>query len=121
MVKPSKIKDQPRKIRKYMYLTTEEAVRFEETAAMSGLAESVFLRRLALAKEIRPKKARQAQNLVFELSKTMAELNRVGNNLNQLAYQANLKGYIQDVANLEAYLSELRLVVEEIGETIKRV
>ena len=121
MVKPSRLKNQPRSVRKQTYLTEEEAKRFEAIVAQSGLRESVFLRSVALAIPIRPQRSRQAEELVRELSKLGADLNRVGSNINQLSRHANTHEQIVDVRGLETSLNELRSAVSEIVEAIKKV
>ena len=121
MVRPTRLATQPRRIRKQTYLTDDEAVRFEEIAAQTGLTESEFLRKTALAQPIRPKRSRQSESLVRELNKLGADLNRVGNNINQLAKKANTQGTLTDDWGLEADLQALREAVALIVETIKKV
>lgn len=121
MARPNKIKKQPRPIRLYTYVTIDEESQVKEAADMADLRVSVFLRNLALAQQIRPAKSRQSQELITTLSKLGAELNRVGNNINQLAHQANMAGYDPERIIYEGHAEELQAVLSNIVEAIKEV
>ncbi|UTW59524.1 plasmid mobilization relaxosome protein MobC [Kordiimonas sp. SCSIO 12603] len=121
MAKPSKIKAQPRPIRLYTYVTAEEEERIKEAADLADLKVSVFLRHIALAQQIRPARSRQVKELVTVFSKLGADLNRVGNNLNQLAHQANAAGYDDKRIHYEHTLTEVKTAVGEIIEAIREV
>ena len=120
MVRPTRNQSRPRPIKKETNFSEDEWEQAKLAADSAGLPFQTFMRKAVLAQNIRPKKHRQAQNLIYELSKVMAELNRVGNNINQLAKQANQNSSV-DNWGLEADLTELRVVVNHIAETIKKV
>ena len=120
MARPNKIQAQPRPIRLYTYVNDEEHAQVKEAADMTGLRMSVFLRQLALAQQIRPAKSRQSQELIQTLSKLGAELNRVGNNLNQLAHAANMENFPKEHVLLDAK-AELDVVLGHITAAIKEI
>lgn len=121
MVRPTKIKNQPRNVRKNVYFTQEEYVQVEMAAAQAGMLISVFLRDAALAREIRPARALHAQELVRELHRLGVDLNRIGNNLNQLARHANTYGSESSVAGINQNLNNLEMVIAAIVDAIKKV
>jgi len=120
MTRPERNQNRPRPIKKETHFSEAEWTQAELAAQATGLPFQVFMRMTVLAQKVKAKRHQQAQNLVFELSKVMAELNRVGNNINQLAKSAN-QGREADQWGLEADLKELRNVVAQIAETIKKV
>lgn len=87
---------------------------------MADLRISVFLRKLALAQQIRPAKSRQSQELIQTLNKLGAEMNRVGNNINQLAHAANMEKFPKEHVLLDAKAS-LDEVLGEITTAIKEI
>ncbi|MFC3052289.1 plasmid mobilization protein [Kordiimonas pumila] len=119
MARPGKIQAQPRPNRLYVYFTDDELKQVQEAADMTGLRISVYLRQLALAQQIRPAKSRQSKELIQTLSKLGADLNRVGNNINQLAHAANMAGYDPERIFFEDALSELQGTVNQITDAIK--
>jgi len=121
MTRPERNKNRPRPIKKETFFSEAEWAKAELAAQATGLPFQEFMRKTVLAQKVKAKRHQQAQNLVFELSKVMMELNRVGNNVNQIAKSAHVSGYAQDAWGLEADLAELRCVVAEIAETIKKV
>lgn len=120
MVSPKKIQNQPRNKRIYVYLSEEELKQLDFAADQVGLNRSVFLRKVGLAQQIRPKKSLHAQKLIRKLSKLGAELNKVGSNLNQLAHQANIGNYPSE-SNLLHVLSAVRQAVDRIVHAIDKV
>ncbi|UTW58848.1 plasmid mobilization relaxosome protein MobC [Kordiimonas sp. SCSIO 12603] len=118
MARPKKIEKQPRPIRLYTYVSGEEKAQIQEAADMADLRISVFLRKLALAQQIRPAKSRQSQELIQALSKLGADLNRVGNNINQLAHAANMEKFPKEHVLLDAKTA-LDGVLGEITTAIK--
>jgi len=120
MARPKKIQAQPRPIRLYTYVNAEEEAQVKEAADMADLRISVFLRKLALAQQIRPAKSRQSQELIQTLSKLGVELNRVGNNVNQLAHAANLENFPKEHVLLDAK-AELDNVLGYITAAIKEI
>lgn len=120
MARPGKIQTQPRPIRLYTYVNGEEEAQIKEAADMADLRISIFLRKLALAQQIRPAKSRQSQELIQTLNKLGAELNRVGNNINQLAHAANIENFPKEDEILNAK-AELDNVLGHITEAIKEI
>ncbi len=120
MARPQKIQAQPRANRLYIYLSDDELAKVNEAADMADLRISVFLRSLALAQQIRPAKSRQSKELIQTLNKLGADLNRVGNNINQLAHAANIENFPKEHMLLEAK-SELDTVLTEITTAIKEI
>jgi hypothetical protein len=118
MVRPDKIKAQPRPNRLYIYVTDAEKLKLQEAADMTDLPLSVFIRHVALAQQIRPAKSRQSQQLIQTLSKLGADLNRVGNNINQLAHAAHLEKFPEEAILLEAK-ADLSFVLSMITAAIK--
>ena len=94
----------------------------KEAADLADLKVSVFLRMVALAQQIRPAKSRQAQELITRMSKLGADLNRTGNNLNQIAHQVNAAGFDpRKIDYLEDTLKDVNEAVQLIIEEIKKV
>ena len=120
MARPRKIQKQPRPIRLYTYVNETEESQIKEAADMADLRVSVFLRKLALAQQIRPAKSRQNQELITTLSKLGAELNRVGNNINQLAHQANMDNFPTEEI-IQNSKTNLDTVLDRIVKAIKEV
>ena len=120
MPRPRKQTAEKRDKRVYVYFSDAELKDVQETADQTGERISVLLRKLALAMEIRPKRSRQADNLVSELHRLGVNLNRVGNNLNQLAYHANADEMPAERSILHV-LSAVRFAVDEIVSAIKRI
>jgi len=120
MARPGKIQKQPRPIRLYVYVNEHEEAQIKEAADMVDLRVSVFLRQVALAQQIRPAKSRQSQQLIQTLGKLGADLNRVGNNINQLAHAANIENFPKEHELLEAKAT-LDTVLGQITAAIKEV
>ena len=120
MVKPGKIRNQPRSERLNIYFTKEELAQIKENADQSGLPVSVMVRKIALAQQIRPARSRASQELISTLNKLGGELNKVGSNLNQLARQADSDEY-PDKGSILHVLSSVRNTVDQIVLAIKKV
>lgn len=118
MARPKKIQAQPRPNRLYVYFTDDELTQVQEAADMTGLRISVYLRQLALAQQIRPAKSRQSKELIQRLNKLGADLNRVGNNINQLAHAANMEKFPKEHVLLNAKAA-LDAVLVDVTEAIK--
>ena len=71
----------------YIRLYEEEWNILEHKAKMIGKSKSEFIRDGILLNEVQRKPIWQDENF----KKLLYELNRIGNNLNQIAYNANLK------------------------------
>ena len=121
MARPKKIQSQPRPNRLYVYVNEDEKAKIQEAADLASTRISVFLRMVALAQQIRPAKSRQSQELIQTLSKLGADLNRVGNNINQLARAANIAGYEPEQIRFEDTLDQIEDTVWHITEAIKGV
>lgn len=120
MARPGKIEKQPRPIRLYVYVNEDEHRQIKEAADLTDLKLSVYLRMVALSQQIRPAKSRQAQELIQQLSKLGADLNRVGNNINQLAHAANIENFPKEHELLEVK-AVLKGVLAQITDTIKEI
>jgi len=87
-------------------LSPEEMEELEAKAKTAGLERSEFIRRRVFGKPISTEVEKE----------TTRELNRIGVNLNQLAYRAN-KGEMPDVAaEAKAAIEEVRALIGEIGQ-----
>lgn len=120
MARPKKIEKQPRPIRLYVYVSEEEQARIMEAADLVDMKVSVYLRMVALSQQIRPAKSRQAQELVQTLGRLGADLNRVGNNINQLAHAANIENFPKEHVLLDARAA-LDTVLHQITLAIKDI
>ncbi|MCS3758256.1 plasmid mobilization protein [Salinibacter ruber] len=96
-----------RRTKRYgLRLSPKEYEEIQDRAERAGLSVAKFLRRRALGKPISTKVEK----------KTTEELNRIGVNLNQLAYRAN-RGELEDVAvEAEAAIQEVRALIDQIGQ-----
>jgi hypothetical protein len=93
-------------------LTVMERGRLDAEARRLGLPVSAHARQL-IAKR-RPTKRRHAPKTSHA---AITALNRVGNNLNQLAHHANTKGDLAPVASqLDHLLARLEQAIEELLE-----
>lgn len=88
-------------------LTVAERQLVEMMAARAGLPVAEFQRRAVLGQRIRarPVKVEQA---------ALAEVNRIGVNLNQIAARVNMTGDL--AADFRATLAALRLTLEQLAE-----
>ncbi len=68
-----------------VWLTDQEHQHLKEQAELSGLGIDPFIRRLILGMDLRPRPPDVYAALLRELS-------AIGNNINQLAHQANARG-----------------------------
>jgi len=64
-------------------VTGAELAYVQDMADTAGFALSDYIRTLALAEEVKPRKSRLDANM-------LAELNRIGVNINQIAHAANI-------------------------------
>jgi hypothetical protein len=87
-------------------LSPNEMEELEERCEAAGLSKAEYLRRRALGKPVSTKVDQEMTR----------ELNRVGTNLNQIAYRAN-RGELPDVAAAaEEAIEEVRALIGEIGQ-----
>lgn len=89
----------------------DELDAIQEKAEDAGLSRSRFVREVALGYKV---KARDL-TMTPELIKLNAHLGRVGNNLNQVARQANKAGVCQE------WVKEAQRAVMEMGQLIDKV
>lgn len=97
-------------------VTDEEYARYQERASRAGLAVGAFARAAGL-KEAGPRARRRRPIEHAALAQLMAAMNRVGNNLNQIARNTNL-GIDIDVPVLRDALHEYHAVVGAIYEAL---
>ena len=82
----------------------EEAAELDRAAQAAGLQRAVYCRRVVLGVPLRRKVDRAAR----------LDLNRIGVNLNQLAYHANATGRLQELQELRSVLEAIRSKVAEL-------
>ena len=97
-----------RKIRKDIYLNSYEDKELKKKARAVGLSNSSFIRQLI-------KGYVHDDNLTIEIHNLIYELNKIGNNINQIAYVANSKGVIVKY-NLDEELLKLNNIVDKLNE-----
>ena len=92
----------------HIYLTAEEFEKLTQKHKQAGLSREEFCRRILNDVEVK-------QGPTLELAMLIKELNRIGNNINQIAVKANSLGFI-DTPKLKYELDKLdnieRLIVE---------
>ena len=71
------------------HLNDNDYNHFTKQIDISGLTKVTYLRKLIRAQNLKPKIPDNYSELVLEISK-------IGNDINQIAYQANIAGYTQD-------------------------
>ena len=86
-------------------LTDDELHEFEDNVKASGLGKEGYLRKLI--KNIQP-----GPMPSDELVETIHHLRKIGNNLNQIAYKANINGDIDK----DSYQDNFNLLQDEIDE-----
>ena len=86
--------------------TVAELAHIQEQAARAGLSLSDYCRRVLLRRKVAPA-------ITDTDEAVLADLNRIGVNLNQLAKRANASGTIP--AGLEAVLAAVLASIERIG------
>ncbi|MFC6792977.1 plasmid mobilization relaxosome protein MobC [Methylobacterium komagatae] len=87
-------------------VTARERQAIEEKAARAGLDMSEFVRRAALGQTVRPRPTADADRL-------LVELNRIGNNLNQITARMHLTGELS--FSMAATLAELRGAMAKVA------
>lgn len=97
-------------------VTDAELAHLENAASASGVSVTEYRRDLYLSGG-KPKRAKKSQPLIKLLSQLLVELNRIGNNLNQIARQIN-RGRDHDPHHLDGVLKELMDVVIKIGRRL---
>ena len=101
--------------------TADEFIAIRERARQTGLSAGAYLRACALGKK--GPRARRAPPVQGDLlAEAIAALNRVGNNLNQIAHHLNAGGHPDRVAIAEAKaeLSDcLKAILKSLGRATK--
>lgn len=97
-------------------VTDDEYARYQERASRAGLAVGAFARAAGL-EGAGPRARRRRPVEHAALAQLMAAMNRVGNNLNQIARQTNL-GLDIDVPRLRNALIEYHAVIGAIYEAL---
>ncbi|MCS4201923.1 plasmid mobilization protein [Salinibacter ruber] len=104
--RPTKPPEEKRTESYGLRLSPNEMEELEERCEAAGLSKAEYLRRRALGKPVSTKVDQEMTR----------ELNRVGTNLNQIAYRAN-RGELPDVAAAaEEAIEEVRALIGEIGQ-----
>lgn len=97
-------------------VTPEEKDGFELRCQSSGLSKSDYFRKKCLEeKALRKRKAPTVETEV--LLKTLAQIGKVGGNLNQIARELNM-GYLPINGELETTLKEVRELRTEIRKAL---
>ena len=90
-------------------LTESELLQLEKKAAEAGVPKSTLLCNFISDRPILDK------DLTEQLRALTVELARIGNNINQIAYQWNKSGSnIKDIDPLFLYMAEIRREVREV-------
>jgi len=97
-------------------VTPEEKSAFVARADRAGMASAAFMRALALG-DARPRARRRRPVEHQALVQALATLNRVGNNLNQIARNTN-RGMDIDVPQLRDALHQYHQVIAAIYEAL---
>lgn len=90
-------------------VTEAELVHLQSLAAAAGLTQSDFIRQRALSGRVTPSRRRNASSAQTSF---IAELNRIGVNLNQIARQLN-RGRTHDPHHLDHVLHALTQALEK--------
>jgi hypothetical protein len=120
MGKPKSISGRPKNRRKDIVFSEEEHAKVQLAADQVGLPFATFVRKVALAQQIRPARSKSSQELISTLNKLGGELNKVGSNLNQLAREANSGDFPAENSILHV-LASVRKTVDDIVLAIKGV
>lgn len=100
-------------VNKLLRLTPDEAKTISEKAAESGVNESVYIRNLIGKKPLDYPEIRKA------LAMLITEVNRIGNNINQVVHNNNSGLYSEaDKRHLMAYMKKLNEAVNEVVEAV---
>lgn len=94
--------------------TAAELAYIESAAKVAGKSVSAYMRDCALSGGMSIR-AERSKGLIQFLSGAIAALNRIGNNINQIARQLN-RGREHDPHHLEEVLEELLTLTQKIGE-----
>jgi hypothetical protein len=114
-----------RSVKRTIHFTPGEAKDILGAANEAGDTFSGYARKLMFSRSAeafaRLRRHPQAAALMNELRDSGDQLSRIGNNINQLAYQANVAGQIEDAEELQAALNEYQLVADLYRQALSRV
>lgn len=105
--RPSKSQSEARSLILTMRLTASERDAIEQQADTAGLPLSSYCRRVLLGHKVRPA-------ITAVDAAALADLNRVGVNLNQIARHLNARGAVP--AKLDDVLGDIRRAIELLAE-----
>lgn len=91
-------------------VTLEDRQRIEAKALKAGLSVSDYIRRVAVTGKVAIKNELSASRMDTE---TLAELNRIGNNINQIAYHLNAGNAV--ASNFDDLQYQLYQTLEKVG------
>lgn len=95
-----------RNIRKNYYLSESENEKLKKRVSTLGLSESEYIRGLIKGHVPKGKPSKELTDLIYEL-------NKIGNNINQIARVSNAMGNV-DTESLNVYKEKLDKVIYEI-------
>ncbi|MDY6015009.1 MAG: plasmid mobilization relaxosome protein MobC [Bacilli bacterium] len=95
-------------IEKKYYLDEKEEKILKEKCKKLNVSYSKFIRDLILGYV-------HDDSLTIEIHNLIYELNRIGNNINQIAYVANSKGIVVQY-NLEEELKKINIVIDKLND-----
>ena len=95
-------------IEKKYYLDEKEEKILKEKCKKLNVSYSKFIRDLILGYV-------HDDSLTIEIHNLIYELNRIGNNINQIAYVANSKGIVVQY-NLEEKLKKINIVIDKLND-----
>ena len=91
-----------------LWLSEKEHTYLKEDAAKSGLSVQTYLR--FLIQQIQPKEKPSA-----DMVGVLKSLEHIGNNMNQIAFKANAKGFV----DTEAYWENVRWLEKTVSELLE--
>ena len=98
-------------------LTDEQAQEIENEAAAFGLTRGSVIKKKVFAEKFSPRKVPRPDQV--ELARLVAELGKIGSNINQIAKQMN-QGNTPPPAELIISVKGAREGLEKIGSDVKR-
>lgn len=105
--RPSKPAEETRSEFVRVRVTSSERDRIERQAEKAGLSLSAYSRKVLLRHRVRPA-------VTSVDAAALADLNRIGVNLNQIARHLNSRGAVPD--DLETTLADIRRAIEMLAE-----
>ena len=91
-----------------VHLTEMELNSLNQKVKQSGLRRETFLRKVISGQEVKPQPSESYQDLAREVS-------AIGNNINQIAHQANAVRTVspQQISQVQMYLNQLWVLLKE--------